>query len=156
MKPTSLTTVAVVIMMVASALMVVGGVSAAFTYTQNQAAAQMSNNNMVADIIGVDTKNQTTGISVSIVKNAEDMGDKAFQPNPINIKVGDTVTWLNDDSDKHTVTSGFGPNDPNKGKQFDSGLLAEGQTFIHTFKTAGEFNYFCEPHPSMIGKVIVT
>jgi plastocyanin len=85
---------------------------------------------------------------------AQILEDKAFQPNPINIKGGNMVTWVNDDTVTHTVTSGTGPNDPNVGSQFDSGLLAPGQTFAHTFKLSGEFNYFCQLHPSMAGTVL--
>ena len=96
-----------------------------------------------------------SGIIVSIVKDAEEMTDKAYQPNPINIKVGDTITWINRDSEMHTVTSGSGHNDPNEGKEFDSGPLTQGGIFTHTFKTAGVFNYFCDPHPWMVAKVIV-
>jgi plastocyanin len=96
-----------------------------------------------------------SGINVSIVSDAQNMGNKAFQPNPINVKVGNTVTWVNDDGVTHTITSGSGPNDPNYGSQFDSGLVAEGQTFTHAFKTVAEFNYFCQIHPSMVGTVIV-
>ena len=87
------------------------------------------------------------------------MADKAFSPNPAIIKVGDTVTWTNnDDSQPHTVTSGTGPDDPNMGKAFDSGtsvLTTKGKTFQHTFTKAGEYPYFCELHPSMVGKVVV-
>jgi plastocyanin len=43
-----------------------------------------------------------------------------------------------------------------KGKEFDSGFLTKGKTFDHIFKAAGEFAYFCEPHPTMVGKVIVS
>ena len=39
---------------------------------------------------------------------ASTMADKAFSPNPVNVKVGDTVTWTNDDSQPHTVVSGSG------------------------------------------------
>ena len=86
-------------------------------------------------------------------------------PNPVNVKVGDTITWTNNDNSSpafHTVTSGLGPNDTNLGKVFDSGLsgptalTAQGKTFSHTFVTGGEFPYFCLLHPSMIGKVVVT
>jgi plastocyanin len=34
---------------------------------------------------------------VSIVSGASTLADKAYSPNPINVKVGDTVTWTNDD-----------------------------------------------------------
>jgi len=101
------------------------------------------------------------GNSVSIVSGASTMTDTAFSPNPVNVKVGDTVTWTNNDSQLHTVTSGTGPSDPQMGKQFDSGLtgasvLGPGKTFSHTFTTAGTFSYFCQLHPAMVGKVIVS
>jgi plastocyanin len=104
-------------------------------------------------------------IKVSIVPGAAALGDKAYSPNPINIKIGDTIVWTNNDSSEtpfHTVTSGTGPDDENKGQEFDSGLtgatalITKGTTFTHTFDAAGEFSYFCQLHPTMIGKVIVT
>jgi plastocyanin len=97
----------------------------------------------------------SSGMIVTIVTDAQNMGDKAFQPNPVSTKVGGTLTWVNSDTLDHTVTSGNGPNDPNVGTQFNSGVLAQGQTFAHTFKKAGEFNYFCQLHPNMVGEVIV-
>lgn len=97
----------------------------------------------------------SSGMIVTIVTDAQNMGDKAFQPNPVNIKVGITLTWVNSDTLDHTVTSGSGPNDPNVGTQFNSGVLAQGQTFSHSFKKAGEFDYFCQLHPNMVGEVIV-
>ena len=86
-------------------------------------------------------------------------GSKAFSPNPINVKVGGTVTWTNKDTQAHTVVSGTGSTDPNKGKVFDSGLttlIQPGKSFSHTFTAAGTIPYFCQIHPSMVGKIIVT
>ena len=103
--------------------------------------------------------NSTGGKNVSIVPGASTLAEKAFSPNPINVKIGGSVTWTNKDNVAHTVTSGIGPSDPNKGKEFDSGLstlLAPGKTFSHTFKTAGEIPYFCQIHPTMVGKVAVS
>ena len=105
--------------------------------------------------------NSTGGNSVSIVPNASTLADKAFAPNPLNAKVGDTVTWTNKDTTFHTVTSGTGPSDTTHGKEFDSGLsgptalTTQGKTFSHKFMTAGEFPYFCQLHPTMVGKVVV-
>jgi len=105
--------------------------------------------------------NSTGGNSVSIVPNASTLVDKAFAPNPLNAKVGDTVTWTNKDTTFHTVTSGTGPSDTTHGKEFDSGLsgptalTTQGKTFSHKFMTAGEFPYFCQLHPTMVGKVVV-
>ena len=95
----------------------------------------------------------------SIVSGAPTKGDKAFSPNPIQTKVGDTIIWTNNDSVPHTVTSGTGPNDPNMGKDFDVGIstpISPGSTFSHKFTTAGEFPYFCQIHPTMVGNVIVS
>lgn len=98
----------------------------------------------------------------SIVSGASTLADKAFSPNPINIKTGDSIKWKNDDTMFHTVTSGTGPNDSAKGKEFDSGLsgpnamTTKGKEFSHTFTKAGEFPYFCQLHPTMVGKVVVS
>ena len=104
--------------------------------------------------------NSSGGKNASIVPGAATLADKAFSPNPINIKVGGSVTWTDKDTTAaHTVTSGTGSSDPNKGKEFDSGLstlLTFGKTFSHTFKTAGEIPYFCQVHPTMVGKVVVS
>ncbi len=101
------------------------------------------------------------GTKVLIVPGAGTLGDKGFSPNPINVKVGDTVTWTNIDNMEHTVTSGTGPSDRSKGKQFDSGLsgltvLTPGKTFSHQFTKAGELPYFCQIHPTLVGKVVVS
>jgi plastocyanin len=95
------------------------------------------------------------GTQVSIAEEASEMGDQAYDPNPVKVKAGNTVTWTNDDSQIHTVTSGTGSDDPNMGKDFDSSMLSQNQTFSHQFTTAGEFPYFCQLHPTMVGKVVV-
>jgi plastocyanin len=90
---------------------------------------------------------------VAIVKGAALKREKAFQPNPVNVKAGGTVTWTNEDTVTHTVTSGKGFSGPNMGKEFDSGLL--GTSFTHKFTNPGTFPYFCQVHPTMIGSVVV-
>jgi len=82
---------------------------------------------------------------VRIVANA---GSNSFSPNPVEVKVGETVTWINDDSGRHTVTS--------KDGVFDSGIMGKGQSFSYTFDKAGEYPYSCSPHPNMVGTVVVT
>jgi plastocyanin len=101
--------------------------------------------------------NMTVGAhnNVSIVPEAASLDDKAFSPNPVDIKVGDTIVWTNDDISSHTITEGN--QDSNIASSgFDSGLLSQGQNFTHTFDKAGIIEYFCQLHPQMVGKVIVS
>jgi plastocyanin len=72
----------------------------------------------------------------------------SFKPAHITVKRGTRVTWINKDMTKHTATASNGA--------FDSGILRPGQSYSHTFKTAGRTNnYHCEIHPSMRGSVTV-
>lgn len=82
-----------------------------------------------------------------------DETNECFIPAEVTVSVGDTVTWSNDDSAAHTVTSGT-PSDGPDGI-FDSSLFMAGTTFSYTFDKAGEYNYFCMVHPWMTGKVQV-
>src|SRR5207247_4772455 len=60
--------------------------------------------------------------SASIVPGASSKTTGAFTPYPIIIKVGDTITWKNEDTTPHNVTSGFGQSDPYKSNDFYSYL----------------------------------
>ena len=123
---------------------------------QQQQSVNTNNNN---NTNGTSPPSTSTTNKISIVQGAYIMTDKAFSPNPGTVKVGDTVTWTNDDDQPHTVTSGTGSDDPNKGKAFDSGpsaLDTKGKTFQHKFTEAGQYSYFCELHPMMVGKIIVS
>ena len=82
-----------------------------------------------------------------------DETNQCFIPAEVTIRVGDTVTWSNDDSAAHTVTSGIASEGPDG--IFDSSLFMAGTTFEHTFDEAGEYDYFCMVHPWMTGKVQV-
>lgn len=74
--------------------------------------------------------------------------DFAFSPDSVTIKVGESVTWTNEDSAPHTATG-------NDRDVLQSGKLDQGQTFTQKFDTAGTYDYFCEFHPNMKGVVIV-
>jgi len=79
--------------------------------------------------------------------------DQCFIPSTVIIVVGETVTWSNDDTAAHTVTSGTNA-DGIDGK-FDSSLWMAGAEFSHTFDAAGAYPYLCMVHPWMVGTVIV-
>jgi amicyanin len=95
-----------------------------------------------------------TATSISIVPGSSAPNNPMFyDPSPVNVAVGTTVTWTNDDATLHTVYSGSPTQD--SGKLFQSPFMAKGKTFTHTFDTAGTFDYYCTLHPFMIGQVVV-
>ena len=78
--------------------------------------------------------------------------DECYVPYEVKVSSGDTVTWSNDDTAAHTVTSGTPAETDGK---FDSGLFSPDTTFSHTFENAGTYDYFCMVHPWMKGAVMV-
>ncbi len=87
---------------------------------------------------------EETAVSLPMTATVENK-DFGFFPQELVIGRGGTVTWMQKDSDKHTVT----------GSGFDSPELSKGQTFSHTFNETGIYEYRCKIHSIMKGKIIV-
>jgi plastocyanin len=68
-----------------------------------------------------------------------------FSPSSLTVSTGDTVTWTNNGAEPHDVT----------GDGLASGTLQSGQSYEHTFATAGTYSYICSIHPFMKGSVTV-
>jgi plastocyanin len=97
----------------------------------------------------------TTTASVSIVKGASSPSiAKPYDPSPLTVKTGTSVTWTNNDSTLHTVSSGL-PEEGAVGTLFDSSLIAPGKMYTHNFDKVGIFDYSCTLHPFMRGQVMV-
>lgn len=75
-----------------------------------------------------------------------------FQPKTLEINVGTTVVWTNEDDVTHIVASGT-PEKP--AGLFNGPLRGKGTRFAFTFSKAGTFPYFCDRHPMMRGQVVV-
>lgn len=90
---------------------------------------------------------QATPLASLIASVSVAMVDIAFNPPQLEISVGTTVTWTNQDPVPHSATATEGA--------FDSGILDEGGTFAHTFDAPGTFEYICVVHPSMKASVTV-
>lgn len=73
----------------------------------------------------------------------------AFQPANLQVKVGTTVTWTNQDTAPHTVTF-------RDGSLTSSGMLQKGGSYTYTFTKVGAFAYYCQVHPYMTAQVVVT
>jgi plastocyanin len=86
-------------------------------------------------------QNTTQTASVTIQNNA-------FSPANLTVKVGTNVTWTNQDSVSHTVTS-------TTGSELNSNVMAKTKTYSHVFNTVGTYNYYCTIHTFMTGTVKV-
>ena len=91
------------------------------------------------------TQTQPPGPAVETLSVA--IENFAFSPPVIEVRLGATVTWTNRDAAPHTVTF--------KNVSFNSGLLSQNESWSHRFTESGVYEYFCEPHPWMIGTVVV-
>jgi plastocyanin len=80
--------------------------------------------------------------------------NECYIPATVSINAGDTVSWSNDDTAAHTVTSGSASAGPSG--VFDSSLLIAGGTYEHTFDSSGTEDYYCMVHPWMTGSVKVS
>ena len=74
--------------------------------------------------------------------------DFAFTPADIQIKAGDSITWINEDTARHSATDLNGA--------FDTGLLSQGQEATMTFGGVGRFEYRCTPHSKMRGTITIS
>jgi plastocyanin len=99
------------------------------------------------------------------------MVGQTFDPVTITVKAGETVTWVNESDEAHTVTA-YGDEIPEEASYFASGgassedeardslsegLLEAGDTFEVTLDQPGTYEYYCIPHESsgMKGTIVV-
>ncbi len=94
------------------------------------------------------------------------MSDNApfYAPEKVQIKVGDSVQWVNDGQTVHSVstTAANAQNRkdtamPKGAVSFDSGFIPPGGDYSYTFTVPGTYRYFCLPHEKagMVGVIVV-
>lgn len=117
------------------------------------------------------TEAQTTTASGGNSGNVVQVGPDdqlVFEPGEITVSTGDTVTWefaspshnvcaypdVHDSVSIPDGASGFGTMEQG-GDAY--ALVSQGETYEHTFETAGEYTYVCVPHAAsnMVGTVVV-
>ena len=91
-------------------------------------------------------------IPIKVSRPGCDVEDICYIPPNIVVEKGKSVTWLNEDSSFHSVTSGFYPEPSGL---FDSGHLDPYQSYTLSFDEFGAYDYFCTLHPWMKAQVIV-
>jgi plastocyanin len=103
---------------------------------------------MIATIV-IEEPKEAVKVEVSMPEGAgiEQPGQIYYDPEVIQVEVGTTVVWKNNDNAIHTVTS--------IDDEFDSDILSAGGSYEYTFNTPGKWDYFCIVHPWMTGSVDV-
>jgi plastocyanin len=74
--------------------------------------------------------------------------NSGYSPPSLSVATGSTVTWTNNDSMVHTVTTSDG--------SINSGDIMAGASYSKTFSTAGTLNYYDAHNKNMTGMLIVT
>lgn len=69
---------------------------------------------------------------------------------PLTIKVGESVVWVNEDDVAHTATS-----DKGSAVEFNEKIPKKGMSKPVKFARAGTFKYHCIPHDDMVGAIVV-
>ena len=99
-------------------------------------------------LVAVDAAVVTSGPTVTVEIIGSE-GGWTFDPARVEIAAGTTVVCVNSTETSHTVTG--------KDLAFeDSGPFGTGESYQQTFTEPGTYGYFCSPHPSMTGTVVVT
>ena len=92
----------------------------------------------------------TGAAAAPMAGNAVAIKNFAFSPATLQVKAGTTVTWTNQDTDAHTVTSAA------SGGPLHSAALATHAAYSYTFTKPGTYAYICTIHPFMPATVEVT
>jgi plastocyanin len=149
--------------LVLPALLLAAAVLTAACSGQSASAGAVSTNTTGAAAAPASSGASSGGAGPTYTVNLTDANQ--FQPATLTVPKGATVTWKNTSQTTHTVTD-----DPSKASNkadaalpsgaqvWDSGNLAAGQSFSHTFDVPGTYKYFCVPHESlgMVATITVT
>jgi len=87
----------------------------------------------------------------------ESLQIKSFYPEILPIESNDSITWVNEDSVTHSITSGIPGHQDYSGKFFKTGNIKPSKyvTVKITDTTSFAYYYFCEIHPWLTGKIVV-
>ncbi len=123
-------------------------------FTVSYSVSAMKSSGMVSPVMTMPALPTTHTVSIpqGVSSPGCETTNTCYLPYSLEINVGDTVMWSNDDTAAHTVTSGT-PDEISG--VFDSSLFMSSSKFEYTFDNAGTYSYFCMVHPWMIGQIVV-
>lgn len=132
-------------------ILIIIGLGIYYVVSNNSVNNNPPNNSQVNTLSSIPTSPQVTPQTApKAVSSAVtiDIKNFSFNPSQITLKVGTKVTWVNNDSVPHTITS-------DSGNLLDSAILSPGQSFSFVFSDVGTINYHCNIHKSMKGTIVV-
>jgi plastocyanin len=106
---------------------------------------------LISALLALGLGTAARGATFQVVMGA----DFRFHPDPIEVAVGDSISWVNQATFDHTSTSG--PADCIADDIWNSGTVLPGGNWGRSFHSVGTFPYFCAFHCSfgMTGSVMV-
>ena len=124
---------------------------------EESATGGSSTNDTSASAPSGSTAATTAAATLTIPQGASVQGNPSYEPDPLTVKVGDTIAVDNKDTTPHTVTNGKDATDPNMGKLFDTSIINAGDSadVVTADLKPGEYPYFCSVHPYMTGSLTV-
>ena len=125
------------------ALCAIGALAAAGCGSSNKSSTSSGSSTPAASSSTAAASSSSSGGGVAIK-----MQNIAFDPKDVTVKVGQKVTWANDDSVDHNVTS-------QSGESIKSDNFGKGATFSFTPTKAGKIAYVCTIHPGMTATITV-
>ncbi|MBI4212716.1 MAG: hypothetical protein HY534_00210 [Chloroflexi bacterium] len=96
-------------------------------------------------------ESQPTGMATPVLGTATgdaiEIGDNAFWPGVLSVRIGTEVTWRHVGNRSHDTRAADG--------LWYSGPMTQGLTYKLRLNEAGEFRYYCGFHADMSGLIIV-
>ena len=103
---------------------------------------------------------EPSNLEIKIQKDSSnpDQHIKSFYPPILPITHDDTISWVNEDSVAHSITSGVPAHPDYSGKFFSTGIIKPGSSgkVKITDTSSFAYYYFCEIHPWLTGKIVIS
>jgi plastocyanin len=97
---------------------------------------------------------------ITILEGSAVQGNPDYDPDEAQVPLNAEIVWQNADSVPHTATAGTGPEDPNSGQIFDTGIVNNGESSapqeLVGAAEGDEIPYYCQVHPYMTSSIAVT
>jgi plastocyanin len=99
-------------------------------------------------------------MQITILEGSAVQGNPDYEPDEAQVPLNSKIVWQNTDSVPHTATAGTGPEDPNSGQIFDTGIINNGESSapqeLVGAAEGDEIPYYCQVHPYMTSSITVT